>query len=92
MFPSLTDLFELARQGKKDEVVLGLAKRIDGAEAIRFLQAERSLEWLGKKGKTVTEARIAGETAGAIPETPDWLATMLYDLASEAYIVRMEVT
>lgn len=81
MYPSLTDLVELARQGKIDELLLGFAKRIDTAETVKFLQAERALEWLGKKKATVTEARIAGETAGEVPETPDWFADALVDLA-----------
>lgn len=80
-YPSLADLFALAKDGKLDELALGLAKRLDEAEDARFLQAERSLEWMGKKGKTVTEAKIAGETAAHMPETPEWFANLLVEIA-----------
>lgn len=80
-YPSLADLLALAKDKKLDEVALGLAVRLDDAEAARFIQAERAFEWLGKKGRTLGEAKIAGETAAHMPETPEWFANLLLEIA-----------
>ena len=79
-YPSLARLCELAREGKREEVVLGIAKRLDAAETTRYLAALRSFEWITDRPKaSVTEARLAGDIEGPIPETPEYLAKIILE-------------
>lgn len=80
-FPSLQDLAELAKDGKRAELVLGLCKRQDALNGLRYVSAVKSFEYLTDRPKaTVTEARIVGDMAGVAPETPESLIQALMEV------------
>lgn len=86
MSPSLEDLSALAKEGRMDELLLGLCKRVDAASEAKYTQAVASFDFLtDHPKKTVTEARLAGEISGAIPETPDYLAELLIEVCRQRW-------
>lgn len=90
-YPSLADLATLAREAKLDEVILGLAKRVDAAEQVDHERAVRAFDHLTDKPKSSwAEANNAGEALSPEkPESPENLVTSILSFARTQHLMKL---
>lgn len=87
-YPSLTDLVTLAKEGKVDDLLLGLARRQDEAERIEYEQAVEAFEYRTNNAKASWgECENAGVVkAGEPPSYEERLVNALLNLCTEQRI------
>jgi len=79
-YPPLEDLVSLAREGKTDELLLGLAKRLDARERIAYERAVSAFNFLTESPKArmgEAELKAATETGPYPQDSEEFVGALI---------------